>query len=153
MVLVCNPACFYDLYFPHHAQSSQSYKTCNTHILSLEGAAAQVWQYNSNDGDFAQYLCGKIIAELELLEECRHDDCRKEENDTPEENIRNVRSVRAAGGAYKLPSLFNAVLQEKSGAEAFRFIGLAIMSHSSGDFSWPQKQVVLKMYIYNDLQH
>lgn len=59
----------------------------------------------------AQYLCGKVIAELELLEEGRHQDSRKEEKDTPEENIRNIRSMRTAGAAHKLPSLFNTVLQ------------------------------------------
>lgn len=59
----------------------------------------------------AQYLCGKIIAELELLEEGRQEHSTKEENDTPEENIGNVWSMRAAGAAHKLPLLFNTVLQ------------------------------------------
>lgn len=58
----------------------------------------------------ALYLRGKVIAELELLEECGHEDGGEEENDTPEEDIRNVRSVRATGASHKLPLLFNTVL-------------------------------------------
>lgn len=61
----------------------------------------------------AQYLSRKVIAELELLEESRHEDCRKEENHTPEENIRDVGSMRATGAAHKLSLLFNTVLQQQ----------------------------------------
>jgi len=63
----------------------------------------------------AKYLCGKVIAELELLEECRHKDSGEEENDTPEENIRDVGSMRATGAAHKLASFFNTVLQQRAG--------------------------------------
>lgn len=59
------------------------------------------------------YLCGKVIAELEVLEEGGHDDGGKEEDDTPEEDIRNVGSMRAAGAAHELPSLFNAILHQQ----------------------------------------
>lgn len=59
------------------------------------------------------YLCGKVIAELELLEEGGHEDGGKEKNDTPEEDIRDVGSMRTAGAAHKLPSLFNTVLQQQ----------------------------------------
>lgn len=61
----------------------------------------------------AQYLRGKVIAELELLEEGGHEDGRKEEDDTPEEDIRNIGSVRATCTAHKLPLLFNTVLQQQ----------------------------------------
>lgn len=60
-----------------------------------------------------QYLCGKIIAELEVFQERRHEDSGKEENDTPEENIWNVGSMGAAGFAHKLPSVLNAALQHQ----------------------------------------
>lgn len=58
-----------------------------------------------------QYLCRKVITEFEILKEGRHDDGGKEENDTPEEDIRNVGSMRAAGAAHKLPALFNTILK------------------------------------------
>lgn len=58
-----------------------------------------------------QYLCRKVITELEILEEGWHDDSGEEENNTPEEDIRNKWSKRAAGAAHKLPALFNAILQ------------------------------------------
>ncbi len=57
------------------------------------------------------YLCGKVIAELELLKEGGHEDGGKEENDTPEEDVRNVGSFRTARAAHKLPTLFNTILQ------------------------------------------
>lgn len=62
-----------------------------------------------------QYLSGKVTAELELLEEGRHDDSREEENDTPEEDIRNVGTMRAAGAAHKFSLVFNTVLQQERG--------------------------------------
>lgn len=57
------------------------------------------------------YLCGKVIAELELLEEGGQKDGWKEENDAPEEDIRYVGAFRAAGAAHKLSALLNTVLQ------------------------------------------
>lgn len=57
------------------------------------------------------YLCGKVIAELELLEEGGHDDGGEEEDDTPEEDVGNVGSMRAAGAAHKLPTFFDTSLQ------------------------------------------
>lgn len=60
-----------------------------------------------------KYLCGKIIAELELLEESRHEDSGKKENDTPEEDIRDVGSLGATGAAHKLPTLLNTVLEQQ----------------------------------------
>lgn len=59
------------------------------------------------------YLCGKVIAELELFKEGGHDDGGKEEKDTPEEDIGDVWSSGAAGGAQKLPALFNTILQRQ----------------------------------------
>lgn len=61
----------------------------------------------------ALYLCRKVIAELELLEQGGHEDGGKEENDTPEEDIRNIGSMRATGTPNKLPLLFNTVLQQQ----------------------------------------
>lgn len=66
----------------------------------------------------ALYLCGKVIAELELFEEGRHEDGGKKEDDTPEENIGNIRSMRATGTAHKLALLFNTVLQKKKKKKA-----------------------------------
>lgn len=58
-----------------------------------------------------QYLGGKVVAELEILEEGGHEHGGEEENDTPEEDIGNVGPVGAAGAAYKLSALLDAVLQ------------------------------------------
>lgn len=58
-----------------------------------------------------QYLCRKVITELEVLEEGRHDDGGKEENDRPEEDIGNIWPMGAAGAAHKLPALFDTILQ------------------------------------------
>lgn len=59
------------------------------------------------------YLCRKVVTELEFLEEGRHDDGGEEENDTPEEDIRNVRPFGATGAAHKLPALLNTILQHQ----------------------------------------
>ena len=59
------------------------------------------------------YLCGKVIAELELLEEGGQEYGWKEENDAPEEDIRYVGACRAAGTAYKLSAVLNTVLQQE----------------------------------------
>lgn len=69
----------------------------------------------------AQYLCGKVIAELELLEESRQEHSAEEKNDTPEENIGNIGSMRATSTAHKFPFLFNTVLQIDRG-QSFMFI-------------------------------
>lgn len=58
----------------------------------------------------AQYLCREVIAELELLKEGGHEDGRKKEEDTPEEDVRNIGSMRATGAAHKLALLFNTGL-------------------------------------------
>lgn len=56
------------------------------------------------------YPCGEVVAEFELLQECRHEDGRKKEKDTPEEDVRDIWSMWATGTAHKLPSLLHAVL-------------------------------------------
>lgn len=61
----------------------------------------------------AQYLCREVIAELEFLEQGGHKDGGEEENDTPEEDIRNIGSMRATGAANKLPLLLYTVLQQQ----------------------------------------
>lgn len=59
------------------------------------------------------YLCWKVIAELEVLEEGGHDDGGEEENDTPEEDVRNIGPLGAAGAAHKLPAVLNTVLKQQ----------------------------------------
>lgn len=68
------------------------------------------------------YLCGKVIAELELFEEGRHEDSGEKEYDTPEEDIRNVGSMWATCTAHKLALLFNTVLQQQVEGQSFRLI-------------------------------
>ena len=60
------------------------------------------------------YLCGKVTAELELLEECRHDDSGEEENNAPEQNVWYVWPARAAGFVLELPLLCFAVLKHET---------------------------------------
>lgn len=59
------------------------------------------------------YLGGKVVAELEVLEEGRHDDGGEEENDAPEEDVGDVGPCGATGAADKLATLFNAILQHR----------------------------------------
>ncbi len=83
------------------------------------------------------YLCGKVIAELELLEEGGHEDGGKEENDTPEEDIRNVGSIRATGAAHKLPSVFNTVLQQQVEG-SYSNLSLISNAPASAEYRFPQ---------------
>ena len=64
-------------------------------------------------GWIIMYLSGKVIAELEVLEEGGHDDGGEEENDTPEEDVGNVGPLGAAGAAHKLPTVLNTVLKQQ----------------------------------------
>lgn len=57
------------------------------------------------------YLGRKVVAELELLEEGRHDDGGEEEDDAPEEDVGDIGPFGAAGAADELATLFNAILQ------------------------------------------
>lgn len=59
------------------------------------------------------YLGGKVVAELEILEEGRHDDGGEEEEDAPEEDIGDVGSFGAAGAADELATLFYAILRHR----------------------------------------
>lgn len=59
------------------------------------------------------YLGRKVVAELEILEEGRHDDGGEEEEDAPEEDIGDVGPFGAAGAADELATLFNAILRHR----------------------------------------
>lgn len=59
------------------------------------------------------YLGRKVVAELEFLEEGRHDDGGEEEDDAPEEDVRDKGPFGATSAADKLATLFNAVLPHR----------------------------------------
>lgn len=103
----------------------------------------------------AKYLRGEVIGELELFEEGRHEDGREEENDTPEENIGDVGSMRTTGTAHKLPLLFNAVLQRQAEGRAIQ--SYHMISNKSrfpkiGFMSIYVQTEHKKMLFYSDLQ-
>lgn len=59
------------------------------------------------------YLGRKVVAELEILEEGRHDDGGEKEDDAPEEDIRDIGPFGATSTANKLATFFDAVLQHR----------------------------------------
>lgn len=61
------------------------------------------------------YLSWEVSAGLEALEESRHGDGGEEENDGPEENIRDVGTMGTTGLPYKHTSLLYALLSKVRG--------------------------------------
>lgn len=84
------------------------------------------------------YLCRKVIAELEFLEEGGHEDGGKEENDTPEEDVRNVGTMGATGAAHKLPTLFNTILQQQVDGVVIYTFHMISSKSASADSMFPQ---------------
>ena len=89
---------------------------CTTFRLVCQtGSAAQAAETMAGQMSGAPHLCGEVAAELEVLEERRHGDGGEEEDDRPEANIWDVRSMRATGLAHKLPFILDAVLATPDG--------------------------------------
>lgn len=59
-------------------------------------------------------LSGEIALGLELLEEGREEESGEEENDGPEQHIRDVRAIMSTGRTHKLAMKILAILERET---------------------------------------